>query len=297
MKAGKSRIVFMCCNLLFLFVIAVICVLPFFNLFAISLSNKDAVAIGAVTFWPVGFTASSYSFIMRSPAFLKGLVASILRVLLGVSLNLVLIILTAYPLAKNKEQFRFRSIYSWFFVITILLNPGLIPSYMIVRYTGLIDKIWALVLPGALPVFSMLVMMNYIRGLPRELEEAAFIDGAGHFQTLLQVILPVSTPSIATVALFSFVGHWNSWFDGLIYMRFADHYPLQTYLQTVVIKPEVFMQNMANLNSDLALLLSLINTRTTSAAQLFLATIPILCVYPFLQKYFTTGLVLGSVKG
>lgn len=297
MKTGKSRIVFMCCNLIFLFVIAVVCILPFFNLFAISLSNKDAVAIGAVTFWPVGFTASSYSFIMRSPAFLKGLMVSILRVLLGVSLNLVLIILTAYPLAKNKEQFRFRSIYSWFFVVTILLNPGLIPSYMIVRYTGLIDKIWALVLPGALPVFSMLVMMNYIRGLPRELEEAAFIDGAGHFQTLVRVILPVSTPSIATVALFSFVGHWNSWFDGLIYMRFADHYPLQTYLQTVVIKPEVFMQNMTNLNSDLALLLNLINTRTTSAAQLFLATIPILCVYPFLQKYFTTGLVLGSVKG
>jgi putative aldouronate transport system permease protein len=222
---------------------------------------------------------------------------SILRVILGVSLNLILIVLTAYPLSKSKDQFRWRHVYSWFFVLTILFNPGLIPSYMMVRYTGLLDTIWALVLPGALPVFSMLVVMNYIRSLPKELEDAAYIDGANHFQTLFHVILPVSTPTIATVALFSFVGHWNSWFDGLIYMRFADHYPLQTYLQTVVIKPEVFLQNTSNLNADLSLLLGLVNTRTTSAAQLFLATVPILLVYPFLQKYFTSGLVMGSVKG
>ena len=297
MKTGVSRKVFLSCNVLFITVVSLMSILPFINLLAISFSSKDAVSTGQVTFFPVGFTASSYTFITRSPAFLKGLMVSILRVILGVSINLTLIMLTAFPLSKPREQFPMRHVYSWFFVLTILFNPGLIPSYMIVRYTGLIDTIWALVLPGALPVFSMLVVMNFIRSLPKELEEAAYIDGAGHLQTLLRVIIPVSKPTIATVTLFSFVGHWNSWFDGLIYMRFADHYPLQSYLQTVVIKPEVFLQNTTNLNSDLTRLLALVNTRTTSAAQLFLATVPILLVYPFLQKYFTSGLVLGSVKG
>ncbi|MDR1047145.1 MAG: carbohydrate ABC transporter permease [Treponema sp.] len=297
MKTNISRKIFVTFNILFLVVIGLICVLPFINLLAISFSNKDAVTTGQVTFLPVGFTTGSYTFITHNSAFMKGLGVSILRVILGVSINLTLIVLTSYPLSKSKEQFRLRAVYSWFFVLTILFNPGLIPSFMVVRYTGLLDKIWALVLPGALPVFSMLVVMNYIRSLPKELEEAAFIDGASHMQTLLRVILPVCTPTIATVALFSFVGHWNSWFDGLIYMRFADHYPLQTYLQTVVIKPEIFFANSTNLSQDLHILLNYVNARTTSAAQLFLGTIPILLVYPFLQKYFASGLVVGSVKG
>jgi putative aldouronate transport system permease protein len=143
----------------------------------------------------------------------------------------------------------------------------------------------------------MLVVMNFIRSLPPELEEAAYIDGASHLQSLIRIVLPVSKPTIATVALFSFVGHWNSWFDGIIYMKLAEHYPLSSYLRTVVIKPDVFFANTTNANSDLSLFLELVNARTTNAAQLFLATVPILLVYPFLQKYFTSGLVLGSVKG
>ena len=129
------------------------------------------------------------------------------------------------------------------------------------------------------------------------MEEAAFIDGANHVQTLIQIVLPISLPTLATVTLFSFVGHWNSWFDGLIYMQRIEHYPLQTYLQTVVIDPETFFRNISDTKSSLTTMLSLVNARTTNAAQLFLATIPILLVYPFLQRYFTTGLVMGSVKG
>jgi putative aldouronate transport system permease protein len=154
-----------------------------------------------------------------------------------------------------------------------------------------------LILPGALPVFSMLVVMNYMRGLPPELEEAAYVDGAGHLQTLVRIILPVCTPTIATVTLFSFVGHWNSWFDGMIYMNKVSNYPLQSYLQTVVINPDAFFRNTTNASADIARFVSMVSARTTNAAQLFLATIPILIIYPFLQKYFTTGLVMGSVKG
>lgn len=296
-KTSTSRKLFMACNFVFLLCLSLVCVLPFINLLAISFSSKEAVTSGQVTFYPIGFNLSSYTFITRNSAFLKSLGVSVVRTLLGVAVNIVLIVLTAYPLSKSTKEFRARNFYSWFFVVTILFSGGLIPSYLVVLNTGLMDTIWALILPGALPVFNMLVVMNYFRSLPKELEEAAYIDGASHLKSLLHIVLPVSTPTIATVTLFSFVTHWNSWFDGMLYMDKVDHYPLQTYLRTVVIDPEAFFRNTSNLNSDLSVFLGLVNARTTSAAQLFLATIPILLVYPFLQKYFTTGLVMGSVKG
>lgn len=296
-KASGSRIAFLIINFTLLTVLSLLCILPFANLLAISFSSKMAVAANEVTFWPVGFNTAAYEFIMESSAFIRALGVSVLRTVLGVSVNIVLIVLTAYPLSKSRQEFRMRSVFSWFFVVTILFSGGLIPTYMVVKYTGIMDSIWALILPGALPVFNMLVVMNYMRSLPHELEEAAYIDGAGHFQTLLKVILPVCTPTIATVTLFSFVAHWNSWFDGMLYMNTVDKYPLQSYLQTVVINPEAFFRNATNISAELANYLNLVNARTTNAAQLFLATIPILCVYPFLQKYFTTGLVMGSVKG
>lgn len=296
-KASGARIAFLIVNFTILTIISLICVLPFINLLAISFSSKMAVAANEVTFWPIGFNTAAYEFIMDSSAFIRALGVSVLRTVLGVAVNIALIILTAYPLAKAKNEFRLRNVFSWFFVVTILFSGGLIPTYMVVKYTGIMDSIFALILPGALPVFNMLVVMNYMRSLPKELEEAAYIDGAGHFQTLFKVILPVCTPTIATVTLFSFVTHWNSWFDGMIYMNTVDKYPLQSYLQTVVINPEAFFRNATNVSAELANFLNLVNARTTNAAQLFLATIPILCVYPFLQKYFTTGLVMGSVKG
>lgn len=296
-KSSPSRKVFLVINYIALTFLGLICVLPFINLLAISFSNKTAVAANAVTFWPIGFNTAAYSFIMSSSQFLRALWISVQRTVLGVALNLILIVFTAYPLSKSKQEFPLRNVFSWFFVVTILFSGGLIPSYMVVKYTGILNTIWALILPGALNVFNMLVVMNYMRSLPHELEEAAYIDGAGHFQTLFRVILPVCTPTLATVTLFSFVGHWNSWYDGMIYMKTVDKYPLQTYLQTIVINPEAFFRNATNVSQELGNFINLANARTTNAAQLFLATIPILCIYPFLQKYFTTGLVMGSVKG
>lgn len=296
-KSSVSRKIFMAFNILFLTLVSLICILPFINLLAVSFSSKTAVSTGQVSLWPVGFNVAAYQFILKNAAFVKALGISVQRTVLGVALNVVLIVLTAYPLSKSKSEFRLRNVFSWFFVVTILFSGGLIPTYMIVHYTGIRNSLLALILPGAVPVFNMLVVMNYMRSLPKELEEAAYIDGAGHLQTLMRVILPVCTPTLATVTLFAFVTHWNSWYDGMIYMDKVDMYPLQTYLQTVVINPEAFFRNSTNISGDLANYLSLVNAKTTNAAQLFLAIIPILCVYPFLQKYFTTGLVMGSVKG
>ena len=296
-KTSPSRKLFLVINYIVLTIVSLMCILPFINLLAISFSDKTAVAANAVSFWPVGFNTAAYEFILGNDQFLRALWISVQRTVLGVLVNIILIILTAYPLSKSTQDFRLRNVFSWFFVVTILFSGGLIPTYMVVKYTGLMDTIWALVLPGAVQVFNMLVVMNYMRSLPKELEEAAYIDGAGHFQTLFNVILPVCTPTLATVTLFSFVGHWNSWYDGMIYMNTVDKYPLQTYLQTIVINPEAFFRNATNISAELGNFLNLVSARTTNAAQLFLATIPILCVYPFLQKYFTTGLVMGSVKG
>lgn len=296
-KSSPSRKLFMAVDYVLLTAMSLICILPMVNLLAMSFSSKAAVAANEVTFWPIDFNTAAYTFILTNSQFVTSLGISIKRTILGVALNIILIIITAYPLSKSTKDFRARNIFSWFFVITILFNGGLIPNYLVVQWTGLMDSIFALIIPGALNVFNMLVVMNYMRSLPKELEEAAYIDGAGHVSTLFRVILPVCTPTLATVTLFAFVYHWNSWFDGMIYMNSTTRYPLQTYLQTVVINPEAFFRNVTNISQEMGTYLNLVNARTTNAAQMFLAMVPVLCVYPFLQKYFTTGLVMGSVKG
>lgn len=296
-RTSVGRRLFFIINFVFLLVVGIICLLPFINLLAISFSGKAEVIAGKVTFWPLHFQLSSYEFVLQNVGFLRSFVVSLERVALGVTVNMILTVLAAYSLSKPKEQLRAKNVYAWFFVVTILFNGGMIPTYMIVRYTGLLDSIWALILPGAVQVFNVLVVMNFFKGLPQELDEAAFIDGASHIQTLLMIILPISTPALATVGLFSLVGHWNSWFDGLLYMNKVEHYPLQSFLQTIIVKPESFFQKATYWSDDMKRFLQLIDARTMTAATLFLAALPVLLVYPFLQRYFTTGLVMGSVKG
>ncbi|MNM63073.1 L-arabinose transport system permease protein AraQ [compost metagenome] len=152
------------------------------------------------------------------------------------------------------------------------------------------DSFWVLVLPGAVNVYLTILLMNFFRGIPKELEEAAFIDGAGHFRTLFSIFLPVSLPSIATLALFSVVFHWNSWFDGLLYMNNSKSFPLATFLQTVIVQKD--MSSMSINPKEFELL----SQKTVNAAQIFIGALPVLLVYPFLQKYFVKGLVMGSVK-
>lgn len=291
---STSRTVFMVVNYCILALLSLTCLLPFLHLLAVSFSSSAAVSAGEVGFIPVDFTLYSYEFALKGGKFFAALWVSLKRVVLGVVVNLVLMILTAYPLSKTKEKVAGRNIYMAFFVVTMLINGGLIPTYLVVVKLGLKNSIWSLILPGALPVYNMIILMNFMRGLPEEIEEAAMIDGAGPFRVLLQIILPVLKPALATVGLFSIVGHWNDWFSGLIYMNKPADYPLQTYLQTLLASFEQLMQKSG---TDYTKLLSMMNARTGRAAQLFLGAIPIMLIYPFLQKYFTKGLVIGSVKG
>jgi putative aldouronate transport system permease protein len=181
-----------------------------------------------------------------------------------------------------------------FFAITMIFGGGLIPFYILIANIGWLDTIWSLVIPGALPIFSMLILMNFIRGLPSAMEEAAMVDGAGYFDILFLVMLPVLKPALATVALFAFVHHWNEWLLGMIFMNSPDNFPLQTYLQTLLVN---FRELIRQMGAEFMQLVARMNERTGRSAQLFMAIIPILAIYPFLQKYFTQGLVIGSVKG
>ena len=291
---SRGQKIFGIFNIIILGITCLICILPFMNLLAISFSDASSVKANRVSFWPIGFNTIAYEFAAAGGKFFTALWISIRRVILGVTINLTLVILAAYPLSRRSDKLLFRNVYMTVFFITMIINGGLIPTYILVSNLKLLNTVWALVLPGALPVFSVVILMNFIRGLPDELEEAAMIDGANQFKVLVSIILPLMTPSLATVGLFSIVGHWNEWFSGLIYMQDPSNYPLQTYLQTLLRKFEDIIRLASG---DYARIIAMMNVRTGRAAQLFMGAVPVMLIYPFLQKYFTTGLVLGSVKG
>ncbi|MFD0711851.1 carbohydrate ABC transporter permease [Paenibacillus sp. GCM10027626] len=292
MKSSISYRVFSQINIVFLSILALVCILPLVHVLALSFSNNSSAAAGLVKLWPVGFTTSAYEFILRKPEFLNSIVVTLQRVGLGTVINLLLTLLVAYPLSKESSVLKFRTQYAWIFVFTILFNGGLIPWYMTIKWTGIMDTLWALVLPGAVPVFNVILLLNFFRGVPKELEESAALDGAGHWTTLWRIYVPLSTPAIATVTLFTIVGHWNSWFDGLILMKVPEHFPLSTYLQTILV--HIDLTSMSGKDFEM---LRDVSDRTAKAAQIFLGALPIVVVYPFLQRYFVKGIVLGSVKG
>lgn len=291
-RRTPSRILFIYSNYVFLLLFSLTCLFPIVHMAAMSFSSNAAVTAGWVTVWPIDFNLDSYRYILNNPAFLTSIVVAFQRLALGVTISLIVTVLAAYPLSKSNVKFRMRTVYSWFFVVTMIFNGGLIPTFMVVKSTGLMDTIWALVLPAAVNVFNLVLMLNFFRNLPNELEESAHMDGAGSWRTLWSIYLPISKPSLATISLFIIIFHWNSWFDGLIYMNSLSNYPLQTYLRTVIVARD--LSNFTG--ADLGMLANISN-RTVLAAQLFVSIIPVLCIYPFLQKYFVKGIVLGSVKG
>lgn len=293
-KKSKGRKAFLLLNYVIVTIITLTCVIPLLNLLAMSFSSSQAIIENRVSLIPVDFTTKAYQYVLKNKEFWTSVVVSLKRVLLGVPLNVIMTILVAYPLSKSEQAFPARKYYVAFMLTVMLFSGGLMPTYFIVAKTGLIDTIWPLVLPGGVPIFSCIVLMNFFRGIPEELEESARLDGANQFQILIRIFLPLSKPSIATVTLFSLVWHWNSWFEGLIYSNYTQNYPLQSYLQTLVVSTTEALRT-----SDLKTIMELtqVNDTNMKSAQIFISIIPLMIVYPFLQKYFTTGLTLGSVKG
>ena len=266
------------------------CLLPLVNMVAISFSSSNAVASNQVGLWPVEFTATTYQKLLNDSQFWASFWISVQRVVLGTLINMFFVISMAYPLSKSKLRFPAREIYIKIVIFAMLFSGGIIPLFMVVSKLHMINTIWALVLPGAVPVFNVILMINFFKGVPTSLDEAACIDGASPLTILVKIYLPVSLPALATVALFSIVNHWNDYFSGLLYMNKASLYPLQTYIQQLTVDITQIT------DAEQLKQLSTMSNRAFNATKIVASTIPLLIIYPFLQKYFVSGIVIGAVK-
>ncbi len=278
-------------NYLLLLLFGLLCLLPMVHMIAVSLSNRSAAMGGFVTLWPVGFTLRNYEEILSAGPVYQAFFISIQRTLFGTLINMALTVLAAYPLSKSAQEFKGRNWFMWTLMVALLFNGGLIPWFLVIRNLGLLNSLWALILPGALPIWNVILLMNFFREVPKELEEAAIIDGASYWNTLWYIYLPLSIPALATLTLFAAVGHWNAWFDGMILITRNSLYPIMTFLRTVVI--DMNLQILSVNHTDIYNL----SDRAIRAANIVVATVPILIVYPFLQRYFIHGIRLGAVKG
>ena len=289
-KERPSRHIFQAFNYFALALYALIALVPLIHLGAVSLSKTSFAEAGQVIFLPKGLNFKAYEYVFSKPEFFTSLLNSFARLALGVPLNLLMCFLAAYPLSRPKGKLTGRTAITWYFFLTMLFSGGLVPSYMLITSLSLEDKIFALILPGAVPIFNVVLMINFFRQVPEEIHEAADIDGAGEFRILFKLYVPLSLPSVVTIGLFCIVAHWNSWLDGILYMSTLARMPLQSYLQSVVIGGvEGNIDNLIDTNY--------VSQTTIDAARLFLAVIPVAIMYFPLQKYFIKGLTLGGVKG
>ncbi len=286
-RVSTARKIFIVLNTVFLVFMALICVLPLVNLFAISLSGKAAANSGQVTFWPIDFTVLAYHKTFQNAHFISSILIAVARTVLGTLLSMFVIVTAGYALSKD---FRGRTPLMWFFVFTMLFSGGLIPSYLVNSALGLKNNFWVYIIPGAFSCYNLILIMNFFKSIPPALEEAALVDGANFFQILWKIYLPLSKAGLATVALFIMVGNWNEWFTGILYMSDTKNYPLASFLQVIVVQG-----NQQDLALDPASAAAM-SERTIKAAQVFIGALPILLVYPFLQKHFAKGIVMGAVK-
>jgi putative aldouronate transport system permease protein len=274
----------------FMILVCFMMVYPF--LYLVSQSFGASVTMG-LSLVPENPTPSAYERVFRNPHIYIGFKNTIFRVILGTGLTMLCTIAAAYPLSKR--YFPNRSLWTGLLVFTMFFSGGLIPSYLLVRSLGIYNTIWAMVLPGLISTYNMIIMRNFFMNIPAELEESARMDGANDFLILARIIIPVSGPIIATVALWTMVGHWNAWFDCMIYISTTEKQVLQLILRRIVLEGTTQLMELANYAAGMDT--GQANTDAVKAATIMVATIPILLVYPFLQKYFVKGVMIGSLKG
>lgn len=277
------------CIVMFLFV--AVCVLPFFNVIALSLSSKSAILRGDVGLWPKEFTTKAYDVIVQDKSMWKSLFYTIKLTVIYTALSMVLTVLIAFPLTM--KRLRGRKFFTFFIVFTMYFSGGTIPIYLNVKDLHLLNSMWSLILPGLLSTFNVIIMKNFFSSLPYELNEAAYIDGASDFQVLMRIYLPLSFSALATLSLFYAVGRWNSFSDALYYITSRDLQPLQLKLYNLIKGSQAIEVAVMEGSSDLASSLS----ESIEAATIIFATLPILVVYPFVQRYFVQGVTMGAVKG
>lgn len=273
-------------------ILALSCLYPLWYALCLSLSDKTAANSGMVTVWPVNFTTISYREIMSEGKFFHSFWISVQRTGLGTLFTVLVLTMFAYPMSKTDKEFKPLKVLKWAALFCMVFNGGTIPWYITMVNYNMLDSMAGLVLCGGLPVFNLILMINFFRSLPESLEEAAVVDGAGPWRILFGIVAPCSVPVLATIVLFTGVGYWNEFFQGMVLSSSDKNYPLQAYIQQMVITTQV-----NQLNPDELKLLSQMSNKSLNAAKIFIAMVPMLCVYPFLQRYFVSGVLLGAVKG
>ncbi len=277
-------------NVIFMILFCAAALYPFLYLIARSFSSPDANFL-KITILPQKFTFENYIRVFQNEDIGTGFKNAVIRTVVGTAVNLVFSILAAYPLSK--KYFPHRNIWTGLIIFTMYFSGGMIPGYLLVKQLGLLNTMWAMIIPSAINTYNMIIMRNFFMSLPSALEEAARIDGADDFKILVRIIIPMSKPILATIALWSMVGHWNAWFDCLIYITNPSKQVLQIVLRRVVLEGSVQMMNpnAAEFTDQI------VNPENIKAATIITATVPIIMIYPFLQKYFVTGIMVGSLKG
>lgn len=273
--------------------IVVVTIAPILHIASISVSGSTAINQGRVSFWPIDFSTEAYKLIWKAGTVPNSFVNSVIYTVSGTAINLVLTIMTAYPLSKRKLPLR--NFYTLLVTIPMFFSGGIIPNFLVINELGMYNTIWAMIIPGAVSTWNLIIMRTFFMSLPDALEESAYLDGANDFQILIQIMIPLTLPSIATIGMFYAVSHWNAWFNALIYLKTSEKYPLQLILREIVIQGQVAKelaeQGVVDNDTPSVVLESI------KYATLFISIIPMLIVYPFVQKYFVKGVMVGSIKG
>ncbi|WP_340020167.1 carbohydrate ABC transporter permease [Paenibacillus sp. FSL H3-0457] len=290
MSENTANRIFNTVNVILIIITMVLCLAPFIHIIAISLSSNRAIGSGEVSFFPKELSFEAYIKVFADGSMIRSLIYTIWLTVLSTVLSMVMTIAAAYPLAKSNLKGR-----KWFMlviVVTMFFSGGIIPEYILIKNLHLLDSTWGLILPGLISPFYMIILITFFRGIPESLEEAAGIDGSSHFGTLMRIILPLSLPVMATLSLFYAVGRWNGFQDALMYITKPELYPLQLKLYQMIQQNQIteLMQN-EGIGAVQVLPESL------KAASVIFSTLPILLVYPWLQRYFISGVMVGAVKG
>ena len=292
MQGTTRRIdIFAVFNCAIMLLIVMVMLYPFYYVAIVSISDSMEVAKGRVHWLPVGLSFAAYEHIFSNEQFVRSFGNTLLYVTTGTLLNLFMSTLCAYPLSR--KNFPLNRFFSLLIIFTMYFSGGMIPMYILINNLNMIDTIWAIILPGSISTYNMLVMRTFFANIPESLHEAAEIDGASEWRKIASVVLPLSMPIMATMTLFYAVDHWNSWFNAMIYLNSNDKYPLQLMVRSLVIE-----QNSGQYYSSVGMENeSAVAATTIQYAGIIASTLPILIIYPVLQKYFVKGVMLGSIKG
>ena len=290
MRTTRGEQVFNVVNIVVLFILGLTTLLPFLHVLAKSLSSQLAISLGQVTFLPVDLQIGTFQYVLEQDQFTGSFRNSVIITIAGTALALIMTVMIAYPLSKPK--LKGRKFFMLVFVFVMLFSGGMVPNYLLYKTFGLVNTLWALIVPGMLSVFNILLVKTFFEELPESVEESARIDGANNFTILFRIVLPMALPVLAAVGLFFAVAYWNNYFSAVLYITKPDLKPLQMYLYELISQssPEMGMEIDADRMMN-------VDPESIRAATIMLSTLPILCLYPFLQKYFVKGITIGSVKG